>query len=152
MSDFTSISELGPRLRQREISPVEITRACLERIEKLNPALNAFITVTADAALAEAGAAEAEIGRGEWRGPMHGVPVALKDLIDTARVLTTSASALHKDRVPSEDAEVVRRLRAAGAVIVGKNNLHELVISATCTIRGTPAGLREGRQADRRRP
>ncbi len=125
MTDFASISELASRLRRGEISPVEITRDCLARIERANPALNAFITVTVESALVEARAAEAEIARGEWRGALHGVPVALKDLIDTAGVRTTAASALYKDRTPSEDAEVVRRLREAGAVIIGKNNLHE---------------------------
>jgi aspartyl-tRNA(Asn)/glutamyl-tRNA(Gln) amidotransferase subunit A len=125
MSLPTTIAELAPRLRAREISPVEIARTCLDRIEKLNPALNAFITVTSQSALAEARTAEAEILRGDWRGPLHGIPVALKDLIDTAGVRTTAASALHKDRIPSQDAEVVLRLRNAGAIIVGKNNLHE---------------------------
>src|SRR6202453_4585528 len=120
-----TIQDLAPRLRRKEVSPVELTRVCLERIEKLNPVLNAFITVTADSALAEACAAEDEIERGEWRGPLHGIPIAIKDLIDTAGVRTTAASALFKDRIPTEDAEVVRRLRRAGAVILGKNNLHE---------------------------
>jgi aspartyl-tRNA(Asn)/glutamyl-tRNA(Gln) amidotransferase subunit A len=120
-----TILELSQRMRRKEISPVEITRVCLDRIEKLNPALNAFITVTTESALFEARVAEAEILRGEWRGPLHGIPLSLKDLIDTAGVRTTAASALHKDRVPAHDAEVVRRLRNAGAVIVGKNNLHE---------------------------
>src|SRR6202790_2921053 len=99
----TTISELGRRLRRREVSAVEITQERLERIERLNPALNAFITVMADSALAEARAAEAEILRGEWRGPLHGVPVALKDLIDTAGVRTTAASALWQDRVPDKE-------------------------------------------------
>jgi aspartyl-tRNA(Asn)/glutamyl-tRNA(Gln) amidotransferase subunit A len=134
MTDFPSISELAPRLRRREISPVEITRECLERVEKLNPSLNAFITVTAESALAAARLAEAEISRGEWRGPLHGIPVALKDLIDTAGVRTTAASALYKDRIPSEDAEVVRRLRQAGAVIVGKNNLHEFAYGGSSLV------------------
>jgi aspartyl-tRNA(Asn)/glutamyl-tRNA(Gln) amidotransferase subunit A len=134
MNTFPSISELVPRLRQRKISPVEITRACLERIEKRNPELNAFITVMAESALAEARAAEAEIGRGQWRGPLHGVPIALKDLIDTASVQTTSASGLHKHRVPEQDADVVRRLRHAGAVIVGKNNLHEFAYGGSSLV------------------
>jgi aspartyl-tRNA(Asn)/glutamyl-tRNA(Gln) amidotransferase subunit A len=134
MTDFPSISELAPRLRRREISPIEITRECLERVEKLNPSLNAFITVTAESALAAARLAEAEISRGEWRGPLHGIPVALKDLIDTAGVRTTAASALYKDRIPSEDAEVVRRLRQAGAVIVGKNNLHEFAYGGSSLV------------------
>jgi aspartyl-tRNA(Asn)/glutamyl-tRNA(Gln) amidotransferase subunit A len=112
-------------VRRKEVSPLELTRACLERIEKLNPALNAFITVSADSALAEARAAEIEISRGEWRGPLHGIPVALKDLIDTAGTRTTAASELFEHRVPTEDADVVQRLRRAGAVILGKNNLHE---------------------------
>src|SRR5579859_2509743 len=125
MTKAFTISELSQRVRRREISPVEITRGCLQRIEAGNAALNAFITVMAESALEEARAAEAEIGRGDWRGPLHGIPVALKDLIDTAGVRTTAASALYKDRIPNEDAEVVRRLRQAGAVIIGKNNLHE---------------------------
>ena len=113
---------------------MEITRGCLERIERRNPALNAFIAVTAESALAEARAAETEIGRGEWRGPLHGVPVALKDLIDTANVRTTSGSGLHKERVPERDAEVVRRLRHAGAVIIGKNNLHEFAYGGSSLV------------------
>jgi aspartyl-tRNA(Asn)/glutamyl-tRNA(Gln) amidotransferase subunit A len=121
----TKISELAERLRKREISPLEVTRACLKRIDKLNTALNAFITVMVESGLGEARAAEAEITRGNWRGPLHGVPIALKDLIDSAGVRTTAASALNKDRIATRDAEVVRRLRQAGAVIIGKNNLHE---------------------------
>jgi aspartyl-tRNA(Asn)/glutamyl-tRNA(Gln) amidotransferase subunit A len=134
MDDSMTISELAPRLRRKEISPVEITRGCLERIEKLNPALNAFITVMAESALAEARVAEDEIARGLWRGPLHGIPVALKDLIDTAGVLTTAASGLYKDRVPAQDADVVRRLRQAGAVIVGKNNLHEFAYGGSSLV------------------
>jgi aspartyl-tRNA(Asn)/glutamyl-tRNA(Gln) amidotransferase subunit A len=134
MTALMSISELGRQLRRREVSPVEITRGCLERIEKLNPSLNAFITVMAESALAEARAVEAEIGRGEWRGPLHGVPVALKDLIDTAGVRTTAASSLFKDRIPEQDAEVVRRLQQAGAVILGKNNLHEFAYGGSSLV------------------
>jgi len=134
MTDFISISELGQRLRRRETSPVEVTQDCLARIERLNPALNAFITVMTESALAEARRAEAEILRGEWRGALHGVPVALKDLIDTAGVRTTAASALYKDRFPSHDAEVVRQLRQAGAVIIGKNNLHEFAYGGSSLV------------------
>src|ERR1700678_3562150 len=129
-----TIQDLAPRLRRKEVSPVELTRVCLERIEKLNPVLNAFITVTADSALAEACAAKDEIERGEWRGPLHGIPIAIKDLIDTAGVRTTAASALFKDRIPTEDAEVVRRLRRAGAVILGKNNLHEFAYGGSSLV------------------
>jgi aspartyl-tRNA(Asn)/glutamyl-tRNA(Gln) amidotransferase subunit A len=134
MTDFTSIAELAPRLRRGEISPVEITQQCLSRIESLDPALNAFITVLSDSALREARLAESEIQRGEWRGPLHGVPIALKDLIDTAGVRTTAGSALYEHRVPTEDAEVVRRLRKAGAIIVGKNNLHEFAYGASSLV------------------
>jgi aspartyl-tRNA(Asn)/glutamyl-tRNA(Gln) amidotransferase subunit A len=134
MAHLTSISDLARLLRRKEVSPVEATADCLERIEKLNPVLNAFITVMAESALAEARKAEAEILRGEWRGALHGVPVALKDLIDTAGVRTTAGSALYKDRVPDLDAEVVRRLRQAGAVIVGKNNLHEFAYGASSLV------------------
>ncbi|HEV2396552.1 MAG TPA: amidase [Candidatus Sulfotelmatobacter sp.] len=134
MTAFTTIAEVSQRLRRKEISPVEITRHCLSQIEKFNPALNAFITVTGESALAQAHAAENEITRGEWRGPLHGIPVALKDLIDTAGVRTTSASALHASRVPVEDAQIVRRLRQAGTVIVGKNNLHEFAYGGSSLI------------------
>jgi len=132
----SSLVELGARLRQREISPVELTVDCLARIEKLNPSLNAFITVTGEAALAQAQAAEAEIARGHWRGPLHGIPLALKDLIDTAGVRTTAASALFKDRIPAdnEDAEVVQRLRTAGAVLLGKQNLHEFAYGGSSLV------------------
>jgi aspartyl-tRNA(Asn)/glutamyl-tRNA(Gln) amidotransferase subunit A len=129
-----TIIELAPRLRSKEISPVELTRDCLERIEKLNPTLNAFITVLADSAMQQARAAEAEIAHGNWRGPLHGIPVALKDLIDTAGVRTTAASALYKDRVPTQDAEVVRRLKQAGAVILGKNNSHEFAYGGSSLV------------------
>jgi aspartyl-tRNA(Asn)/glutamyl-tRNA(Gln) amidotransferase subunit A len=134
MPAFETIAELAPRLRRKEVSPVEVTRACLDRIEKLNPALNAFITVTAESALEEADAAEIEISRGKWRGPLHGIPIALKDLIDTAGTRTTAASALFEHRVPAEDAEVVKRLRRAGAVILGKNNLHEFAYGGSSLV------------------
>src|SRR5579864_7845357 len=134
MSIPETISEVAPRLRAKEISPLEITRACLVRIEKLNPALNAFITVTAESALAQARAAETEIARGQWRGPLHGVPVALKDIIDTAGIRTTAASALFADRIPTGDAEVVRRLKEAGAIILGKNNLHEFAYGGSSLV------------------
>jgi aspartyl-tRNA(Asn)/glutamyl-tRNA(Gln) amidotransferase subunit A len=129
-----SIVETSELLRKRELSPVELTKECLAQIEKLNPTLNAFITVTADSALQQARTAEDEIGRGHWRGPLHGIPVALKDLIDTAGVRTTAASAVFKNRIPAEDAEVVRHLKNAGAVLLGKNNLHEFAYGGSSMI------------------
>ncbi len=111
-----------------------MTRDYLDRIERLNPKLNAYITVLADSALCEARHAEQEIFRGDYRGPLHGIPIGLKDILDTAGVRTTAASALFKDRIPAEDAEVVRRLRAAGAVILGKQNLHEFAYGGSSLI------------------
>src|SRR5215471_315180 len=128
---WLSLHEAGAMVKRKTVSPVDLTRACLARIERVNPVLNAFITVTADEALQQARDAEAEVRKGKWRGPLHGVPIALKDLFDTAGVPTTAASALFKDRVPTEDAEVVRRLRAAGAVLLGKLNMHEFAYGAT---------------------
>jgi len=129
-----SIQQIGELLRRGSISPVELTTECLGRIEKLNPRLNAFITVTPESALAQARQAEAEIRRGHWRGPLHGIPLALKDLIDTAGVRTTAASAVFKDRIPKEDAVVVRRLKAAGAVLLGKQNLHEFAYGGSSMV------------------
>ena len=126
-----SISEAAELLRRKEISPVDLATACLDRIERLNPVLNAFITVTHESAMAGARAAEDEISRGNWRGPLHGIPIGLKDLIDTAGVRTTCGSALFADRVPTEDAEVVQRLKRAGAVLVGKQNLQEFAYGGT---------------------
>src|SRR5438067_8883300 len=120
-----SLSEASDLVHGKKISSVELTQSCLKRIERLNPKLNAFITVTAEAALAQAREAESEIQRGHWRGPLHGIPIALKDLFDTAGVRTTAASGLFKDRIPAQDAEVVRRLKGAGAVLLGKLNMHE---------------------------
>lgn len=119
------LSAASQAVQKKEVSPVELTQACLARIERLNPILNAFITVTAESALEEARTTEAEIERGEWKGPLHGIPLAIKDLAQTAGVRTTAASAVLEQFVPSEDAEVVRRLRKAGAILLGKLNLHE---------------------------
>jgi aspartyl-tRNA(Asn)/glutamyl-tRNA(Gln) amidotransferase subunit A len=131
---LTSIVETSELLRKGKLSPVELTKKCLAQIEKLNPTLNAFITVTAELALTQARTAEAEILRGHWRGPLHGIPLALKDLIDTAGIRTAAASALFKDRIPAEDAEVVRRLKEAGAVLLGKQNLHEFAYGGSSMI------------------
>jgi len=120
-----TLAEAAEQIRKRRLSPIELTRECLARIEQLDPALNAFITVTADLALEQARAAEVEIAGGNDRGPLHGIPIALKDLLDTAGVCTTAASNQYRERVPVEDAEVVQRLKQAGAVLLGKTNLHE---------------------------
>ena len=130
----SSILELGERFRKRSLSPVELTKDCLARIAQLNPAIHAFITVSFDSALEQARQAEAEIARGDWRGPLHGIPLAVKDLIDTAGILSTAASALFKDRIPHEDAEVVSRLKHAGAVLLGKQNLHEFAYGGSSVV------------------
>lgn len=126
-----SITDASGLLRRKEISPVELTTSCLRRIEELNPQINAFITVLDESALAEARVAEAEIFAGNWRGPLHGIPIGLKDLIDTAGIRTTCGSALFADRIPSEDAEVVRRLKNAGAILIGKQNMQEFAWGGT---------------------
>src|SRR5215471_12828678 len=134
--DLTALTlrKASELLRSKAASPVELTQACLRRIEKCNPAVNAFITVTGDSALAAAREMEAEQRRGKWRGPLHGIPIALKDNIDTAGIRTTGASELFKDRVPTEDAEVVRRLKNAGAVLLGKLNMHEFAYGPTSAV------------------
>jgi aspartyl-tRNA(Asn)/glutamyl-tRNA(Gln) amidotransferase subunit A len=117
---YESIHELSKRIHEQVVSPVDVVEACLKRIETLNPILNAFITLMTDDARAEARAAEAEIKAGKWRGPLHGLPVAVKDFFDTAGVTTTAGSEQFKDRVPDTDAEAVKRLRKAGAIVIGK--------------------------------
>jgi aspartyl-tRNA(Asn)/glutamyl-tRNA(Gln) amidotransferase subunit A len=129
-----TIVEVAELLRSRKVSPVELTRASLEKIEALNPILNAFITVTADLALEQAHAAEAEIQRGGWKGPLHGVPIGLKDIIDTAGIPTTAASLVYRERVPAENAVVVRKLDDAGAILLGKQNLHEFAYGGSSMI------------------
>jgi len=129
-----TLSEASELVRGKRVSPVELTQACLNRIEEINPSLNAFITITADSALAQAREAESEIQRGSWKGPLHGIPIALKDLVDTAGARTTAASGLFKDRIPERDAEIVRRLKASGAVLLGKLNLHEFAYGGSSVI------------------
>ena len=131
---FFSIAELSELIRHKKVSPVTITKACLKRIEQLNPKINAFITITAESALADATIAEKEIMDGKWRGPLHGIPISYKDNIDTAGIKTTAASAVFQNRIPAEDASVVKKLKAAGAVCVGKTNMHEFALGTTSLI------------------
>ena len=128
---FAGIAELAPRIAAGEISPVALTEAALARIEAQDSALNAFITVTPDQALAAARTAEAEIAQGRNRGPLQGVPLAVKDLFATKGVRTTGGSKLLADWVPDHDAAVVERLNAAGAVPLGKTGMHELAYGTT---------------------
>src|SRR3990167_720989 len=126
-----SLADVGALIRSKAISPVEVTDAALARIEQLNPRLNALWTVTAELAREQARAAETEIAKGEYRGPLHGVPVALKDLFYTRGIRTTAGSKIMADFVPDADATVVEKLRAAGAVLVGKTALHEFAYGMT---------------------
>lgn len=120
-----SIADLSRAFGSGELSPVEATQAHLERIERLNPTLRAYTRVLAESALADAKRAEQEIGRGQHRGPLHGVPIGIKDLCFTAGVPTTASMTIYQDFVPTYDATVVSRLRDAGAVLLGKLNMTE---------------------------
>lgn len=128
---YATIEQLAGPLRRRELSPVELLEAVLRRVELLDERLGVFITLTAQQARAEALGAEQEIKRGEYRGPLHGIPVSLKDLYDTAGVRTTCGSRILADHVPAEDATVVQRLREAGAIMIGKTNLQEFAAGPT---------------------
>lgn len=126
-----TITEVSRRIREREVSPVRVVQDCLARIEERNAQLNAFITVLADEALDRAAEAEEEIAKGKWRGALHGIPVAIKDFYDTAGVRTTAAFELLMNRVPAKDAASVARLKDAGAILIGKTNMHRLGMGTT---------------------
>jgi aspartyl-tRNA(Asn)/glutamyl-tRNA(Gln) amidotransferase subunit A len=127
----SDIKELSECIRTRNISPLEIVSACLKRIEELNPTLNAFITVLKEQALDAARVAEAEIQAGNWRGPLHGVPVGIKDFYDTVGIRTTAGFEHFKNRVPGKDAIGVSKLKSAGAIVIGKTNMHQLGMGTT---------------------
>src|SRR5690349_24251376 len=124
LTRFSAV-ELARLIRTKKLSPVEVTEAHLAAIERINPRINAFCTVATDKALAWAREAEGAVKKRSRVGPLHGVPVAIKDLTATAGIRTTFGSTLFRDHVPIEDAEVVRRLKAAGAVVIGKTNTPE---------------------------
>ena len=126
-----TLVEVARLIKGGEVSPVEVTRACLERTERLNPTLNAAIRVLSDQALEAARRAEREVAGGHYRGPLHGVPVGIKDLVDYAGVPTTAGSHLFDDRIPSTDAVLVRQLKEAGAVITAKLNCDEFAYHPT---------------------
>ena len=125
---YLTITEAAELLRRQDLSPVELVQAFLRRIEATDGELHSFITVLNDQALADARTAEAEILRGEYKGPLHGIPFALKDLYDTAGVRTTSGSRVDIDRVPTEDATTTARLKAAGGILLGKLAMHEFAL------------------------
>jgi aspartyl-tRNA(Asn)/glutamyl-tRNA(Gln) amidotransferase subunit A len=129
--DTLTIEEFGRRLRTRELTAEAVTEACLQRIDAHNPRLNAFILVTAETAIANARTADLELASGRDRGALHGVPISVKDLIDVAGTATTAASRVREGHVATHDAPAIVALRHAGAVLVGKTNLHEFAFGTT---------------------
>jgi aspartyl-tRNA(Asn)/glutamyl-tRNA(Gln) amidotransferase subunit A len=128
---YASIGQLGQAIRKGIVSPVQVVETCLARIDQLNPQLNAFITVLRDEALEQARIAEAEVRAGRWHGALHGIPVGIKDMFDTAGIRTTAAFEHFKDRVPTRDALAVTKLKNAGAIVIGKMNMHRLAMGTT---------------------
>ena len=128
---YMSAWELSGLIRDRQISPVEVVEACLERIEATEPTLNSFITLLPEQARASAQRAEQEINRGNYRGPLHGIPVGLKDLFETAGIRTTSGTRIYDNYVPAEDCTVAARFSQAGAILIGKLNMHPLAFGPT---------------------
>jgi len=126
-----TITHMAPLIRQKKISPVEVTTFLLDRISRLQPVINAYLTVTADLALKQARRAEKEISRGNYRGALHGIPISLKDLFHTRGIRTTAGSKILKNFVPEENAAVVDRLLDSGCILLGKTNLHEFAYGAT---------------------
>ncbi|PKB72538.1 MAG: hypothetical protein BZY75_06470 [SAR202 cluster bacterium Io17-Chloro-G7] len=126
-----TISELAPKIQNKEVSPVELTEAALSEADRLQPTLNSFISILHDRAMDQARESEAAISRGDYRGPLHGIPIGLKDNLATAGITTTLGSKVLANHVPEEDAEVVKRCRDAGAIFIGKENLEEFAAGAT---------------------
>ncbi len=129
-----TIAEAARCFQAGELSPTELTRACLERIEALDPKLNAFVTLLPEPATAEARAAERRLGQGKRLGPLDGIPFAIKDLYETKGIRTTAGSKILADHVPAEDATCVRRLREQGVVLLGKLNMHEWAFGGTTVV------------------
>src|SRR5260370_15166261 len=127
---FKSAAELSPLLKARKLSPVEVVRAFLDRIEAVNPQVNAFITVTVEQALEQARRAEREIAAGRYRGPLHGIPYAPKDLLATKGIRTTNGSKATSGWVPDHESTVTSRLNQAGAILIGKLNLLEFAMGS----------------------
>src|SRR5580698_7729044 len=128
---FLSINQLAPLLERKKVSPSQVVNDVLDRLQDLNGRLNAYVCVNPEEVRKNAQKAEHEIVHGRYRGPLHGIPIALKDNILTAGIPTTAGSKILKDFVPTEDASVVRRLRSAGAILIGKTNLSEFAYGAT---------------------
>jgi Asp-tRNA(Asn)/Glu-tRNA(Gln) amidotransferase A subunit family amidase len=156
---FASLRELSQEIRQRRLSCVEVVRSVLERTQKLDHLLNSFIKVLPEAALEQARQLDAEIAGAQYRGPLHGIPISIKDHIDTAGVHTTAGAKSLMTRVPDKDAAVARRMKQAGTVLIGKANMNKFASGesgdnrtlAKSEIRGTRSFRRVGRAAARAR-
>ncbi|HZA23168.1 MAG TPA: amidase, partial [Dehalococcoidia bacterium] len=125
---YLTISQAAPLLRDRQLSPVELTLAFLGRIEAVDGRLRSFVTLLPELALEQVRTAEAEIQQGNYRGPLHGIPIGLKDLYDTKGILTTAMSRVTPDRIPEEDATTVAKLNRAGTILLGKLAMHEFAL------------------------
>ena len=130
--------EVAAKIKAKEVSPVEVARSSLDRLEETEPALTAFVTVTPELAIEQAKRAESEIAGGNYRGPLHGIPLGVKDLYDTAGVKTTSSSGQRADNVATSDAASVARLYDAGMILIGKTQTHEFAYGATTPTTGNP--------------
>src|SRR4030042_364406 len=126
-----NISEAATLLKQKEISPLELTQAHLERIHRMDRQMNSFLTLTPELALQQARQAESEIQHGQYKGPLHGIPLAFKELYETAGIRTTAGSTFFAEYIPEADAAVVQRLKEAGTVMLGKLNMHEIALGVT---------------------
>jgi aspartyl-tRNA(Asn)/glutamyl-tRNA(Gln) amidotransferase subunit A len=133
-----SLLEVAEKIRTKEVSPVEVTRSSLARLAEVESVLTAFVTTTPELALEQAKIAEQEIGDGNYRGPLHGIPLGVKDLYDTAGIKTTSSSAQRADHVPETDSVAVAKLYEAGMVLIGKTHTHEFAYGATTPTTGNP--------------
>ena len=128
---FETIETVGNAIKNKQISPVELTQMTLNQIHEHEPRVNAFITVMEEEAMAQAKQLEAELLNNQRRGPLHGIPIAVKDILQTKGVKTTGGSKIFEGWIPDEDAAAVQKLREAGAIIIGKANLHEFAMGAT---------------------
>ncbi|MDZ4234557.1 MAG: amidase, partial [Dietzia sp.] len=126
-----TFTEASDKIASRELSPVELTESSLKRIREVEPDIHAYATITEDLALEQARVAEKEIAAGKYKGPLHGIPLGVKDLYDTRGILTTSSSDVRADYIPDADSASVQKLTAAGMVIVGKTHTHEFAFGAT---------------------
>src|SRR5271156_1244571 len=126
-----TLVEASARIHSKAVTPTQLTKAVLARIAVYDPKINAYITVMSEQALEQAAKLDEEQKAGKFRGPLHGIPIALKDNIDTAGTRTTAARPMFRNRIPDEDAQIAQRLKTSGAIVIGKLNLHEFALGCT---------------------